>query len=822
LARELLWDEPPSATPPAESLQHSLTDRERIQLYERQISRMNKLQSHLSERNMLPNGIAEQSSLHDQSESFKHDRHTIFGCGIEFDGEGDSASQFTVPVYEKTEAQIAFLKEALSNNFIFMEMTETELSQFIGAMQPEKVPSKGTKVIQQGDVVGDFFYIVESGTIDFVQEKGDQSTLVGSCQAGGSFGELALLYCSPRAVTCVTTSENVVLWKIDQTTFRHLLAHQDRSHQSNMKDLLRSISVFQGLDDSLISRFAKSLTPVHWKEGQRIVQKGDEGSVFYIIQSGNVKVHDIGLGDSIFDDLVLGPGDYFGERALVTGEPRAANVTALNEVITMAVDRETFEASLGPLQNLLEREMRKQSLKVIPIFAHSQITDPELQMLADRMQEVCYRKGEHLAVTGAPYEMNLWVIRHGRLVVYSKKHDKLYNLMAGDYFGDKSLMGDPDHVSSHTAICEENLTTWILTRDQIEDVVGDIHRLGRSVDYLKQKSEQAIQLKDLKRVKVLGKGAFGKVWLVTYMTSDSPKPIVYALKAISKANVIDSKLEKAVVREKELLQLLNHPFILNLVASYQDADYLYLLLPLILGGELYSLLGKIAKQGHGMENDMVAFYAACILEALKHFHIGRRIAYRDLKLENILIDEQGYAKIIDLGFAKIVTEKTYTLCGTPEMLAPEIIMSKGHDQAVDYWAFGVIVYELLVGHTPFYQRGSSQMDMFKRIVLVVYETPDFVSDSARTMIEKLLVRKQSLRLGNLANGCLDIKDQPWFRESGINFRNILSKSVQAPWKPPIHDPLDASNFDDMSVYEHERSSRQRQLTREEQELFKGF
>jgi serine/threonine protein kinase len=327
----------------------------------------------------------------------------------------------------------------------------------------------------------------------------------------------------------------------------------------------------------------------------------------------------------------------------------------------------------------------------------------------------------------------------------------------------------------------------------------------------------------LKRIRILGQGAFGRVWLVTHLPTGSTSLNVYALKAISKANVIDSKLEKAVLREKELLCLLNHPFILSLVASYQDSDNLYLLLPLVLGGELYSLLKKMTNHGRGMENNMVAFYAACIFEALKHFHFGHHIAYRDLKLENVLVDEQGYGKIIDLGFAKVVTEKTYTLCGTPEMLAPEIIMSKGHDHAVDYWAFGVMVFELLVGHTPFYQRGSSQMDMFKRIVLVKYTIPDFVSESARTMIEQLLVRKQSNRLGNLANGYLGIKEQPWFHESGIDFKHILEKRVDAPWKPYIHDPLDASNFGDMSSLEHERNREQhRPLTREEHEVFKDF
>jgi protein kinase A len=224
----------------------------------------------------------------------------------------------------------------------------------------------------------------------------------------------------------------------------------------------------------------------------------------------------------------------------------------------------------------------------------------------------------------------------------------------------------------------------------------------------------------------------------------------------------------------------------------------------------------------GMKNNDVAFYAACVFEALKHFHFGHHIAYRDLKLENILVDERGYGKIIDLGFAKVVIGKTYTLCGTPEMLAPEIIMSKGHDHAVDYWAFGVIVYELLVGHTPFYQRGSSQIDMFKRIVLVKYTTPDFVCDSAKSMIEKLLVRQQSQRLGNMANGYIGVKEQPWFRESGIEFKDILMQRVKAPWIPEIHDPLDTSHFDDMSALEHERPTAHRPLTRQEQEIFKNF
>jgi CRP-like cAMP-binding protein len=816
------WDQAPPAANSKASPLRSLSETERIQIYEQQISRIAKASKTKVDSDSTIDGAHQnryRPGNDNESDDSRMYRGTIFCCAVS-DLENDD---FEIPSYKKTDKQASFLYETLQNNFIFTEMTSTECKQFVGAMQQEQV-SAGTKIIQQG-AIGDFFYIVESGTVDFVQDQAEISKVVpvGSCQGGASFGELALLFDSPRAVSCIASTP-ATLWKVDRRTFRHLMARHDHHDHKEMKDLIRKISIFKGLDTTTISRFVKSLTPVHWKEGTRIVQKGEEGSVFYIIQSGNVKVHDIGLGDSKLDDLVLGPGDWFGERALLTGEPRAANVTALNEVTTMAMDRETFEARIGPLQNLMEREMRKQSLKAIPIFATGKVTDSELEQLADLMQEVCYRKGDHLAETGKPYQMRLWIIRHGRLVIYSQKHDKLYNLQAGDHFGDKSVKGaDPNHISSYTATCEENLTTWYLTRDQIESVIVDIERLGKSENFSTRKRDQSIRLQDLKRYRMIGRGSFGRVWLVGHQhtVGGNTTATAYALKSISKIKVIGAKLDKAVMREKELLCLLDHPFILSLVASYQDENNLYLLSPLVLGGELYGLLRNNKSNGRGMENNAVAFYAACIIEALGHFHLGHRVAYRDLKLENVMLDEQGYGKIVDLGFAKVVIDKTYTLCGTPEMLAPELILSKGHDQAVDYWAFGVVIYELLVGHSPFYIRGSSEMDMFKRIVLVKYEIPSYVDDSAKILIQKLLVRRQSSRLGNLANGYRDIKQHQWFVESGISFKHIIRKETEAPWKPQIKDPFDASNFGDMTAFENEREVGRR-LTREEQEIFRGF
>jgi protein kinase A len=434
--------------------------------------------------------------------------------------------------------------------------------------------------------------------------------------------------------------------------------------------------------------------------------------------------------------------------------------------------------------------------------------------------EICYLKGHKLAEAGKPYEPKVWIIRHGKMLVYGTKTDVIYNLRNGDHFGEKSLFADASHLSSHDAVCETNVCAWVVEKAAIESVILDLRRLGQTIKFQRSKDEKSIQLKDLKRRRILGAGAFGKVWLVESKRSKTP----YAMKVINKRKLLDSHQEKGVLREKELLSLLQHPFILSMVSSYQDDMNLYLLLPLIQGGELFNIVQQQAQQGRGyaLEFQDAAFYAACIIEALGHFH-HRRIAYRDLKLENVMVERDGYGKIVDLGFAKVVADKTYTFCGTPEYLAPEIIMSKGHDKCVDYWSFGVLLYELICGRSPFFDPTLKQMDMFKHIVLVHYEFPKLFHSEAKNLVSKLLVRKQTERLGNLANGVADIKMHAFFSEADISFNKLLKKQIVAPHKPEVKDPFDASNFDQINEPAALKElSTGRPLSAQEQELFKDF
>jgi CRP-like cAMP-binding protein len=497
-------------------------------------------------------------------------------------------------------------------------------------------------------------------------------------------------------------SAPVRLWKVDQVTFRYLLAHHSEGHRACVRDQVRGVDLFAGMDETSVRRLVGAMVPVRWRAGDRIVQKGERGDVFYLLRSGEVKVHDIGLGDSTFEDHVLRAGQAFGERALLTGEVRAANVTALTDVLTLAMDRRTFEESVGPLKAVLEREMRRKMLSTLPLFARH-LTGPEIDHLVPLLTEVCYPRGFKLAEAGKPYQVpTLWLVRHGRLLIYNAQDsDTIYDLESGDHFGDDSIRNaDPGWVSSFTAVCEDNVTAWMLTRSDIEHVVGDLAaRLARGggpsggasdagnagstaqQQLVKHRRYSSVAPGELTKHGLLGVGAFGRVYLVSHRRTSE----TFALKAISKRKLLESHQLASVKREKELLQLLSHPFILHLVSSYQDENNLYLVLPLVRGGELFSVLQKRKSYFRGLPSKDAAFYGACVIEGLGHFH-QRSVAYRDLKLENVLVGEDGYCVIVDLGFAKLVADKTYTLVGTPEYLAPDVLLSRGYDKSVDYWS----------------------------------------------------------------------------------------------------------------------------------------
>ena len=242
-----------------------------------------------------------------------------------------------------------------------------------------------------------------------------------------------------------------------------------------------------------------------------------------------------------------------------------------------------------------------------------------------------------------------------------------------------------------------------------------------------------------------------------------------------------------VKTEWKVLRMMDHPYIIKQKTSFWDKKYVYLLLEYICGGELFRLLRSECR----FINDVALFYITEIACALGYIH-SLDIAYRDLKPENLLIDKEGHLKITDFGFAKIVRDKTYTLWGTPEYLAPEIIQNNGHDKNVDWWALGILIFEFLAGYPPFYD--ENPWEIYKKIIEGYFEFPSNIESKAKDLIKNLLKVDPSKRLGSGSTGAADVKKHKWFR--GVDWDLVQNREIPPPWIPSMSGEDDTQYYDE--------------------------
>jgi serine/threonine protein kinase len=301
-----------------------------------------------------------------------------------------------------------------------------------------------------------------------------------------------------------------------------------------------------------------------------------------------------------------------------------------------------------------------------------------------------------------------------------------------------------------------------------------------------------IDMKDLETLGTLGKGSFGHVTLVKW--KKSPDGETFALKAVSKAQIVETGQQGHIMSEKKVMSTMKHPFLVCLHATFKDADRLYFLLDPILGGELFTILRK----RRYFSEDTARFYAAHVVDAFQYMH-DRDTVYRDLKPENLLLDSDGYMKVTDFGFAKKLRGRTWTLCGTPDYLAPEIVGSRGHGKGVDYWTLGVLIYEMLASFPPFYD--EDPMKTYAKIMHGKIKYPSHFSKEAVSLVKKLLNRKPTKRLGVVKGGAKNIKDHAWFKR--FRWDKLENGTMKAPIIIPIKDKYDLSNFEEYPEEENE-------------------
>mmetsp|Transcript_18729 Transcript_18729/g.38352 ORF Transcript_18729/g.38352 Transcript_18729/m.38352 type:complete len:850 (+) Transcript_18729:18-2567(+) len=748
-------------------------------------------------------------------------------------------------VIPKGDVSREIIANALLSHFLFSRLPDTEIITLVDAMERFEI-KEGQLAIEQGGV-GDYFYIVEEGTFDIRVNDESVGVIEEVCAA---FGELALMHNSPRAATLEATSD-AILWGLDRNTFRATIAATSLSAFDDVTAFLRGVPMLEGLDDSQMSTLAQAVELQQFNKGDFVVRKGDVGSEMFVIKEGSVVCKVQAEGEEVDTtekkikhvDLELGPGKFFGERALMYHELRAADVIATSNLSCYTISASIFNMILGSLKDLLENNMRVTLLKSLDVFAS--LEPSMLNKIASQLIPMEFEEDDEVICKGYRAD-HIFIIRTGNAALECSNGDDI-TLGAGECFGEEALLSNDVYGMTVSAVndleclalmsqtlidLECKLPSHCLARLKLASdsrfknrahsrqsfATGSLAGLEEFREVEEEENEDLFtpifikSIDELVTGRTLGTGSFGRVRIATH----KPTGQVLALKALQKEAIRQTRQEKNIMSERELTGTLIHPFILHLYGTYQDANCLYMLLEIVMGGELFRLLHGDGSVENRLSSADTAFYAACVLSVYDYIHASQ-IVYRDLKPENILIASDGYLKIVDWGFAKKVVDKTFTTCGTPEYLAPELVQGTGHGKGVDYWALGVLIYEMLVGKTPFVGYDPDDtMGICRNIMNENIDYPRGFPEAAMDLIDGLCTREVPARLGCMRGGCEDVKDHVFFES--INWKDLKRKKIPAPWKPPLKDAMDVSNFDD--IYDDEPEYIEDYKGK--QEVFKGF
>jgi len=651
-------------------------------------------------------------------------------------------------------SDIETLKASLRNLLLFNRLDRVTANRIVSEMYEIPVAA-GEILIQQGEVssAATKLFVVKSGKFEVLEKRKDVMFKVNTKTSGDVFGEISLMYDCPRSATVAATTEAVV-WVLERDMFRHYVQSSVEDDKAQIMIFINSVPLLSTLSATDKALLVDTFQEEVYQAGTKIILEGDVGDRFYIIKDGEAQV--IQGGKEVNR---LFKSDFFGEQALLQDEPRKATVKAVTQLVTLTLDRQTFIAVLGPLQDIMAKEK-------------------SAEVVSQRMAKL---KPQGSAAMRRP------------------PADVILKYPA-------SSAAAAAAASSGTPL-SPSLLSQVVCQGHLDEVM-ELKRGGQKLSEEHRDKDKRLVLVE---GELLGEGAFSRVC----KASEESTGRVFALKRMAKVSAL--QCPEHVFCEQSITRNIAHPFCLRQYASFQDKYYLYMLFDLMPGGDLMDVLvveakvikfpvsdknsmrkGLLApkmKMWQGLEEDMARFYVASIVIALEYLH-NNNIAFRDLKPENVLIDLQGYVKLGDFGFAKQIEAggRTFTFCGTPGYVAPENVMGRGYNHCVDWWTLGVLMYVLLTARQPFTSpKTQDPMEVMRRIVDDRWpiKYPPYMSDEARDLISRLLERKPMKRIGMLQGRSSDVKKHPWFR--GFDWDALNSRQMEPPRKPRDTDSSKRKN-----------------------------
>jgi len=533
-----------------------------------------------------------------------------------------------------------------------------------------------------------------------------------------------------------------------------------------------------------------------------------EADYFYVIEEGSMEIGnvrsgtknafsnhfvDTGEGSTEPTDLrenaaekpKLGPGDSFGEYALLLRSARVMTVTAMTNSKLWAIDRHDLH---DVLQGHTQQRLEKAAGYLAKVELFKELQKEELHELADCLVEISYDKGQCVFEQG-DQAYDFYMLVDGSVEVV-KDGEKVCELTGDpekkqEHFGETGLINDAPR--SATIRCSRDRSVMLtLKRDDFKkfQLVVEHRKCGSMGSQSVGPGQIQYKRCDLKEVRKLGHGAFGLVTLQEH----TPSGVTFALKSLSKGHIVSNQQERCVVNEKVIMRVLSSPFLIRLAAVFNESKSMLrdasqsveFLMEAATGGTLNDIYHNRALYG---KSDHARFYAACAARGLEYMH-ERHIMYRDMKAENLLLDAKGYCKIADFGLSKFCFGRAYTFCGTPDYMAPEFMGTGGHTLAADWWSLGALLFELMDGSPPFI--GEDPMVILKNASQGM-DHVKFPSDGPwAEMVRDLCQVDPQDRLPMRNGGMGNFEVHPWYTEEKPMWvwKIFEKRAMKAPYKPP--------------------------------------
>lgn len=598
---------------------------------------------------------------------------------------------------------------------------EDAATLFAAAKEVEFSP--GQRILAEGtdvDMLSDMFVLCRGHAEVFVEGK---RTPVADIRPGSVFGEIAVLFATFRTASVVakTACTAARIRRHELLQLLHILPYA--------RDLsfLRRVDVLRGFSDQALGDLAEHVVTTHHKKGADVVREGEPGSSMFVVRDGGLDV--LRAGEPV---AVLRSGDTFGMWSLLSGLPRSATCRARSPTSVLEIGKALVDRAGDPI---LTYTMNREAVLAVHyadrVFAC--MSRDEMGVALDNLEVREFPPGETVCPEGGGRH-TVFVIREGAV-------DGPIERAGGfAYFG--SCDGTP-------------------ARGPV--VAGE---RGAKVIMLHAEAGAGIMPADTERmdafewIRAIGKGAFATVSLVRRIGQVEE----FALK--------QPKHCTALRHELNVMTVVDSPFCVRLMGRVADDSHLCLLLEYLPGGTLHDVLSRCFR----LEEDVARFYVGCVLLALEALH-GAGVVYRDLKPENLLLDDAGYAKIGDFGFAKRTNgDRCFSVCGTEHYSAPEVLAHTGSTFAVDFWSVGILLFELVTGRTPFETPGRTPYMTYRRACAGRFTVPDYVSEGCESLLRALLKPDPAFRLG--AGGCKEVMHHPWF--APLDWAALRRRDLPAP------------------------------------------